>query len=86
MYIGSKRTFFPGAFAATDMNDHSSRSHVIFTITVECSELGPDKQQHVRMGKLHLVDLAVRECVCDCSASVNGKAYDYVPSWQTCDG
>ncbi len=43
----------------TDMNDHSSRSHVIFSITVECSEVGPDKQQHVRMGKLHLVDLAV---------------------------
>ena len=49
-----------GAFAATDMNDHSSRSHVIFTITVERSDLGPDHQQHVRMGKLHLVDLAVR--------------------------
>ena len=49
----------PGVFAVTDMNDHSSRSHVIFTITVEQSEIGPDKQQHVRMGKLHLVDLAV---------------------------
>lgn len=49
-----------GAFAATDMNDHSSRSHVIFTITVERSDLGPDHQQHVHMGKLHLVDLAVR--------------------------
>ncbi len=49
----------PGVFAVTDMNDHSSRSHVIFSITVECSEVGPDKQQHVRMGKLHLVDLAV---------------------------
>ena len=42
------------------MNDHSSRSHVIFTITIERSELGADRQQHVRMGKLHLVDLAVR--------------------------
>ncbi len=49
----------PGVFAATGMNDRSSRSHVIFSITVECSELGEDKQQHVRMGKLHLVDLAV---------------------------
>ena len=43
------------------MNDRSSRSHVIFTITVERCELGPDKQQHVRMGKLHLVDLAGSE-------------------------
>ena len=42
------------------MNEHSSRSHVIFSITVECSDLGPDNQQRVRMGKLHLVDLAVR--------------------------
>lgn len=50
---------FSGTFGPTDMNEHSSRSHTIFTITVEQSEIGPDKQQHVRMGKLHLVDLAV---------------------------
>ena len=50
----------PGMTAFTAMNHESSRSHVIFTITVERSDLGPDKQQHVRMGKLHLVDLAVR--------------------------
>ena len=49
-----------GHFAVTDMNDHSSRSHVIFTVTVERSDLGPDNQLHVRMGKLNLVDLAVR--------------------------
>ena len=41
------------------MNERSSRSHAIFSITVECSEKGPDGQHHVRMGKLHLVDLAV---------------------------
>lgn len=41
------------------MNEHSSRSHAIFTITIECSEKGMDGNQHVRMGKLHLVDLAV---------------------------
>lgn len=41
------------------MNDHSSRSHVIFTITIERCDWGPDKEQHIRMGKLHLVDLAV---------------------------
>ena len=50
-----------GKFAVTDMNDRSSRSHVIFTTTVECCETGPDNQPHVRMGKLHLVDLAVSE-------------------------
>uniref|UniRef100_A0A2K6MM15 Kinesin-like protein KIF3A n=1 Tax=Rhinopithecus bieti TaxID=61621 RepID=A0A2K6MM15_RHIBE len=45
---------------ATNMNEHSSRSHAIFTITIECSEKGIDGNMHVRMGKLHLVDLAVR--------------------------
>jgi len=50
---------FIGSFAATDMNLHSSRSHVIFTITIERSDLGLDKKHHIRMGKLHLVDLAV---------------------------
>ena len=41
------------------MNEHSSRSHAIFSITVERSDIGPDKEQHVRAGKLHMVDLAV---------------------------
>lgn len=41
------------------MNEHSSRSHAIFTITIERSDKGLDGQQHVRMGKLHMVDLAV---------------------------
>ena len=62
-----------GSFAATDMNDRSSRSHVIFTITVECCDLGADKQQHVRMGKLHLVDLAVSVCVCVCVGGGGGN-------------
>ena len=43
------------------MNDHSSRSHVIFTVTIERSDLGPDGKPHVRMGKLNLVDLAVSQ-------------------------
>ena len=43
------------------MNAHSSRSHAIFTVTVECSDKGPDGKQRVRAGKLHLVDLAVRK-------------------------
>ena len=43
------------------MNAESSRSHAIFTIILERSEKGPDGQQHLRMGKLHMVDLAVRK-------------------------
>ncbi|XP_064829222.1 kinesin-like protein KIF3A isoform X2 [Oncorhynchus masou masou] len=46
---------------STNMNEHSSRSHAIFTITIESSEKGVDGDQHVRMGKLHLVDLAGSE-------------------------
>jgi kinesin family protein 3/17 len=42
------------------MNARSSRSHAIFTITVERSDTGPDGKDAVRMGKLNLVDLAVR--------------------------
>ncbi|KAG7261061.1 hypothetical protein CRUP_007855 [Coryphaenoides rupestris] len=38
---------------ATNMNEHSSRSHAIFTITIECSEKGVDGNQHgsERQGK-----------------------------------
>uniref|UniRef100_A0A3B4A980 Kinesin-like protein n=1 Tax=Periophthalmus magnuspinnatus TaxID=409849 RepID=A0A3B4A980_9GOBI len=46
---------------ATNMNEHSSRSHAIFVITVECSEVGLDGESHIRMGKLNLVDLAGSE-------------------------
>lgn len=49
------------AVGATDMNEFSSRSHTIFSITLERSEIGLDKKQHLRMGKLHLVDLAGSE-------------------------
>lgn len=45
---------------ATDMNEHSSRSHAIFMITVEMSDLNGPKSQ-VRVGKLNLVDLAGSE-------------------------
>ena len=48
-----------GSVGATNMNATSSRSHAIFTITIERSEKGLDGQQHLRMGKLHMVDLAV---------------------------
>ncbi|XP_037101532.1 kinesin-like protein KIF3B [Syngnathus acus] len=46
---------------STNMNEYSSRSHAIFVITVECSELGPDGENHIRVGKLNLVDLAGSE-------------------------
>ncbi|NXH47308.1 KIF3B protein, partial [Dicaeum eximium] len=46
---------------ATNMNEHSSRSHAIFQITIECSELGLDGENHIRVGKLNLVDLAGSE-------------------------
>jgi hypothetical protein len=44
---------------ATLMNQDSSRSHSIFTITVECTDV--DGGDHVRVGKLNLVDLAGSE-------------------------
>lgn len=46
---------------ATDMNEHSSRSHAIFIITIECSEMGADGENHIRVGRLNLVDLAGSE-------------------------
>lgn len=57
MTLGNKNR----SVGATNMNEHSSRSHAIFSITAECSEKGIDGQQHVRVGKLHLVDLAGSE-------------------------
>jgi Kinesin motor domain len=41
------------------MNQESSRSHSIFTITIECT--GEVTCDHVRVGKLNLVDLAGSE-------------------------
>jgi len=55
--------WFVGVTGATNMNLTSSRSHAIFTVTIECSEKGVDGEQHVRVGKLHLVDLAVSLCM-----------------------
>ncbi|UJR28430.1 hypothetical protein I4U23_009670 [Adineta vaga] len=45
----------------TLMNERSSRSHAIFTITVECGDTGPDGAKRIRAGKLHMVDLAGSE-------------------------
>ncbi|XP_061391666.1 kinesin-like protein KIF3A [Musca vetustissima] len=57
MKLGNKNR----VVGATKMNQESSRSHAIFSITIERSELGEGGQQHVRMGKLQLVDLAGSE-------------------------
>uniref|UniRef100_A0A8C7BGQ6 Kinesin-like protein n=1 Tax=Neovison vison TaxID=452646 RepID=A0A8C7BGQ6_NEOVI len=59
--LGKDQTQRLESVGATNMNEHSSRSHAIFTITIECSEKGVDGNMHVRMGKLHLVDLAGSE-------------------------
>merc|ERR1719502_1798354 len=46
---------------ATAMNQDSSRSHSIYTITVESCETRADGTSGIRMGKLNLVDLAGSE-------------------------
>ncbi|CAK5081673.1 unnamed protein product [Meloidogyne enterolobii] len=45
----------------TSMNEQSSRSHAIFTITIECSEIIADGKQLLTQGKLSFVDLAGSE-------------------------
>ena len=57
MTVGNKNR----STGATQMNAHSSRSHSIFTITIEASEVDSEGQEHIRAGKLHLVDLAGSE-------------------------
>lgn len=57
MNIGQKNR----STGETLMNASSSRSHSLFTITIERSEIGPDKKQHIRVGKLNMVDLAGSE-------------------------
>ncbi|KAK0459751.1 kinesin 2 [Desarmillaria tabescens] len=47
--------------AATKFNDHSSRSHSIFSITVHTKENGVVGEDLLRTGKLNLVDLAGSE-------------------------
>ncbi|XP_048730385.1 kinesin-like protein KIF3B isoform X2 [Ostrea edulis] len=49
------------AVGATDMNEHSSRSHAIFIITIECSTEDDEGENHIRVGRLNLVDLAGSE-------------------------
>jgi kinesin family protein 3/17 len=46
---------------ATNMNEHSSRSHAIFMVTIEMSDISSAIENQVRVGKLNLVDLAGSE-------------------------
>ena len=56
MSLGNKTR----SVGATLMNSTSSRSHSIFTITIEaCQTI--DGEEHIRVGKLNLVDLAGSE-------------------------
>lgn len=55
MFIGNQNR----KIGATNMNEHSSRSHAIFMITIEMSGVGGKKV--IRVGKLNLVDLAGSE-------------------------
>ncbi|XP_039446984.1 kinesin-like protein KIF3A [Culex pipiens pallens] len=57
MKLGNKNR----VVGATKMNSESSRSHAIFSITIESSETDETGKQNVRMGKLQLVDLAGSE-------------------------
>lgn len=53
------------------MNEHSSRSHAIFMITVESCDVGQGEENHIVVGKLNLVDLAGSERQTKTGASGN---------------
>jgi len=57
MEVGHKNR----SVASTLMNNESSRSHSIFTITVETAEKGQDDKDHFCVGKMNMVDLAGSE-------------------------
>ncbi|KAE8743646.1 hypothetical protein FOCC_FOCC010790 [Frankliniella occidentalis] len=56
MTLGNKNR----VVGATAMNVESSRSHAIYSTTIESTTAG-EAEQHVRVGRLHLVDLAGSE-------------------------
>lgn len=56
MTLGNKNR----VVGATAMNVESSRSHAIYSTTIESTTAG-EGEQHVRVGRLHLVDLAGSE-------------------------
>jgi len=47
--------------AATDLNEQSSRSHAIFTVTVHIRETNEAGEEMLKVGKINLVDLAGSE-------------------------
>ncbi|CAG9463621.1 unnamed protein product [Pedinophyceae sp. YPF-701] len=53
----------------TQMNRDSSRSHCVFTVTVESANSDAKGNEHVRVGKLNLVDLAGSERVAKTGAT-----------------
>lgn len=60
MAVGSKNR----SVGRTDMNEHSSRSHAIFIVNIECSKSDtsdPAGKPNIRVGKLNMVDLAGSE-------------------------
>mmetsp|Transcript_7168 Transcript_7168/g.15584 ORF Transcript_7168/g.15584 Transcript_7168/m.15584 type:complete len:682 (+) Transcript_7168:136-2181(+) len=73
-YVGCEQEIFDAmrtgnfnrSFAVTNMNEHSSRSHLVFMLTVEQKNL---HDRSVKVGRLHLVDLAGSEKVAKTGAS-----------------
>ena len=60
MNVGAKNR----SVGRTDMNEHSSRSHAIFIVTIECSVTDTNDKSgkpNIRVGKLNMVDLAGSE-------------------------
>ncbi len=49
--------------AATNLNQRSSRSLSVFTITIHTKEIDAEGEEIIKVGKLNLVDLAGSECV-----------------------
>lgn len=47
--------------AETDLNDYSSRSHCIFSITIQIKESTTEGEDFIKIGKLNFVDLAGSE-------------------------
>ena len=62
------------AVGATAMNAGSSRSHSIFTVWIEACQKGSDGEEHIRAGKLNLVDLAVPGMQNGGAALTSGRA------------
>jgi len=73
-YVGCEQEIFDAmraghynrSMAVTNMNEHSSRSHLVFTVSIEQKNM---HDRSVKVGKLHLVDLAGSEKVAKTGAS-----------------